>query len=371
MLKIFLTGDAHIGLKYARRRKGAYLEEVRLKAFEPMVEQANNEGCGLFVISGDMFEDGFQCTRAEVKELVSMLSKFRGTVAILPGNHDYYTAESPLWQYLSELTAGNGNIMPLVETRPYILNVGGDRVILYPAPCMSLHSSENNIGWIKSQEIDPAAGYHIGIAHGTLKGESMDSEEVYFPMTREELNAIPVDAWLLGHVHVPYPRNLTVDSYARGETIFNAGTHVQPHHACNTEGCAFIIQIDEQKNVSAKKCITGPIRFFSKEVKAGAGTLKGKLNQALVDIPDNSVVDVSLLGAVTADEYDRRAEIIEPMLSRFIEADYSDFSLSKLLSQEMIDKTFPETSFQAKLLKTLMADPKEAQLAFELLTTLK
>lgn len=57
MLKIFLTGDAHIGLQYAKWRKGTTLAEVRLDVFSDMVNTANAEGCDLFVIAGDLFED--------------------------------------------------------------------------------------------------------------------------------------------------------------------------------------------------------------------------------------------------------------------------------------------------------------------------
>ena len=42
-----------------------------------------------------------------------------------------------------------------------------------------------------------------------------------------------------------------------------------------------------------------------------------------------------------------------------------------MLSQEDIKKNFPETSFSAQLLNALMAEPKEAQMAFELLASLK
>ena len=38
---------------------------------------------------------------------------------------------------------------------------------------------------------------------------------------------------------------------------------------------------------------------------------------------------------------------------------------------EIIDAEFPETSFPARFLHALLEDPKEAQLAYELLCTLK
>ena len=54
-----------------------------------------------------------------------------------------------------------------------------------------------------------------------------------------------------------------------------------------------------------------------------------------------------------------------------MESSYDDYGLSKLISKELIDAEFPETSFSAGLLTALLDEPKEAQLAYELLKSLK
>lgn len=261
----------------------------------------------------------------------------------------------------------------MTNDQPYPVRVGEEWAVLYPAPCRSQHSvnGENNLAWIKAEEISDGSSYRIGVAHGTLRGESFDSEDLYFPMSRDELNNIPMDAWLLGHVHIPFPRSLNVDSYMEGERIFNAGTPFQTHHNCNTEGCALIVNVTPEKRVRAKKIVVGPYRFFARNINLEAGKMGASLQAQLRDIPDNSVVDLHLFGAVSAEEYDHRAEIIKAATSRFFEVDYADFSLTRLISQEDINKNFPETSFPAQLLQALMAEPKEAQMAYELLTSLK
>lgn len=99
--------------------------------------------------------------------------------------------------------------------------------------------------------------------------------------------------------------------------------------------------------------------------------MKVGLLAQLRDIPNNSAVDLHLFGAVSAEEYGHRVEIVESATSRFFETNYADFSLTRLISQEDINKIFPETSFPAQLLNALMAEPKEAQMAFELLASLK
>ena len=45
MLKIFVTGDNHIGLKYASHEKAQALAAKRMEAFPAMVDAANREGC--------------------------------------------------------------------------------------------------------------------------------------------------------------------------------------------------------------------------------------------------------------------------------------------------------------------------------------
>lgn len=56
MLRIFLTGDNHIGLRYAGHEASAELAAARIDAFAGMVEAANENGCELFVVAGDLFE---------------------------------------------------------------------------------------------------------------------------------------------------------------------------------------------------------------------------------------------------------------------------------------------------------------------------
>ncbi len=374
MLKIFLTGDNHIGLKYARHEKSTLLASNRMTVFENMVQIANDENCGMFAITGDLFDYRDSANKKEVAMLLDMLARFRGTVVVLPGNHDYYNQnqDAKVWKYFEDLIPKYDNILLLTAYHPYRLSVNGESVVLYPALCTSRHSlsGENNLGWIKEIEIQQDDSYHIGIAHGAVEGETIDNEGSYFIMKPSELENIPVDAWLIGHTHVPFPRNLT-DNFTAGHKIFNAGTHVQTNVSCNTEGLCFIIEIDESKTVRAKKVVSGNLRFYRRNIALTAGTMEETLRRELSDIGDNSVVDLVLTGAVSHQEYEDREKIIENVLSRFIEGTYNIYGVTKVISEDVISSEFSETSFSARLLKALMDEPKEAQLAYELLKSLK
>ena len=372
MLRIFVTGDNHIGLKYASHEQAAILASSRIAAFEGMVKTANQENCALFAITGDLFENTYSVSKRDIKTLLDALSCFQGTVVVLPGNHDYYDKDVKVWQYFKDVMASYDNIMLLTDYRPYNIDVDGEDVILYPALCTSLHSApgQNNLGWIKDATIDNDGAYHIGIAHGAVEGETIDNEGQYFLMKRSELESIPVDAWLIGHTHVPFPRTLT-ETYSASERIFNAGTHVQTDVSCNTEGLCFIVEIADNKSVRAKKVVSGNLRFYRKHITVTAGEMESTIARELKDITDNSVVDIILTGAVTIEEYEDCHKIIERALARFIEGTYNDYSLNKLISKALIESEFPETSFSAGLLNSLLGEPKEAQLAYELLKSLK
>ena len=372
MLRIFITGDNHIGLKYASHEQAAILASSRIAAFEGMVKTANQENCALFAITSDLFENTYSVSKRDIKTLLDALSCFNGTVVVLPGNHDYYDKDVKVWQYFKDVMASYDNIMLLTDYRPYEIDVNGEDVFLYPALCTSLHSApgQNNLGWIKEATIDNDSAYHIGIAHGAVEGETIDNEGQYFLMKRSELESIPVDAWLIGHTHVPFPRNLT-ETYSATERIFNAGTHVQTDVSCNTEGLCFIVEVADNKSIRAKKVKSGNLRFYRKHITVTAGEMESTIGRELKDIADNSVVDIVLNGAVTIEEYEQRHKVIEGALARFIEGTYNDYSLSKLISKTLIESEFPETSFSAGLLNSLLEEPKEAQLAYELLKSLK
>lgn len=372
MIRIFETGDNHIGLKYASHEQSAVLSSSRVTAFENMVQTANQENCNLFVITGDLFENTYSISKKNIKPVLDMLSCFMGTVIVLPGNHDYYDTEVKVWQYFKDAVTSYDNILLLTDYRPYPLEINGEKVILYPALCTSVHSApgENNLDWIKATNIPNDDTYHIGIAHGAVEGETIDKEGQYFLMTRSELESIPVDVWLIGHTHVPFPRNLA-EQFAPAGKIFNAGTHVQTDVNCNTEGQCFIVEIEADKTVRAKKVASGNLRFYRKNIILSPEKLQETLKRELAPITDNSVVELILSGAVTKDEYENRHTIINDELSRFIEGNYNDYALSQLISKDLIDSEFPETSFSANLLTALLDEPKEAQLAYELLATLK
>lgn len=370
MVKIFQTGDNHFGKKYDNFPQiRDQLIRSRLEALQRCVAFADKEGCDFFVVTGDLFDNTGRIPRRTVREAVRILGSFSGTqVLVLPGNHDFYTGEEKVWtDFLEEVSDGGYSITLLREQRPYPFEAGDGTAVFYPAPCDAKHSAVNALGWIREAEL--TGDYRIGIAHGALEKLSPDLKNEYFPMTEKELSAIAVDAWLIGHTHIPYPQ-LPEDSDISGYRIFNAGTHEQTDVSNNTPGLGFLLTLAREASrntVLARAYRSGGIFYPLCHVTASPGGLEEAIRQATADLAETSVVRLILRGSVTADEYRSRKQLYDTLLSRFLTWEVLDTDLCEELTQERIRDAFPEVSLAAKLLLELLEDPVEARMAYELL----
>ena len=370
MVKIFQTGDNHFGKRYdnfpqIRER----LIRSRFEALQRCVAFADRNGCDFFVVTGDLFDNTNRIPRRTVREAVRILGSFSGTqVLVLPGNHDFCTGEEKVWaDFCEEVSDGGYAITLLREQRPYVFEAEDGTAVFYPAPCDAKHSAVNTLGWIR--EADLTGDYRIGVAHGALEKLSPDLKNEYFPMTEKELSAIAVDAWLIGHTHIPYPQ-LPEDADLSGYRIFNAGTHEQTDVSNNTPGYGFLLTLTREggKNkVLARAYRSGGVFYPLRQVTAAPGALETAICQATEDLEETSVVRLVLRGSVTAEEYRGRKQLYDTLLSRFLTWEVLDGELCEEITPERIRDAFPEVSLAAKLLLELLEDPVEARMAYELL----
>ena len=374
MVKLFVTGDNHIGRKYDRYPEiKEKLIKSRIDCLQDMVRKAEDEGCDFFVVTGDLFDNINSIKVGDVKNVVKILSAFNGRVLVLPGNHDYFTGDDKVWRdFENALSKTDHNITILSEFREYVFTDIGDKdVVIYPAFCQSKHSVENNLGWIKNAEIETQGRINIGIAHGALKGITPDMKEEYFLMSEEELERIPVDAWLIGHTHIAYPGDLDETKETAGYKIFNAGTHEQTDLHNNSEGDCFIIRIeknDGKPTVYAKKYISGKIRYYDIKVQLGAGMgLKEALAKEAGGYTGDSVIRVTVSGTVPRAEYEDRKSIYEEVLGEYLTYEVNENELSEEITIDTIRREFADTSFAAQFMEQLMSDPTELQMAYKML----
>lgn len=379
MVKFFVTGDNHFGKKYDRYPEiKDRLIQSRFDCLRDMIKEAEYESCEFFIITGDLFDNINTIKVADVEKVVEILSGFNGNVLVLPGNHDYYTGEEKVWKdFENELLKRNHNIILLTKYETYSFDAADGKVVIYPAFCQSKHSKENNLDWIKKSDIPSNSSINIGIAHGAIKGITPDMKEEYFLMTEDELSDIAIDAWFIGHTHIPYPECLREDKETEEFRIFNAGTHEQTDLHNNTEGNGFIITIEKENGVSrvfARKYVSGKIHFYdvTLAVKPDSDTaLEDALKESLLEKNKQAVVRVKLSGTIKQREYQMREQIYQTCLGDFLTYEIDDSEISEEITIEKIRSEFAETSFAAKFMEELINSPIELQMAYQLLQECK
>ena len=344
MIKIFVTGDNHFGKKYDRYPDVKdKLIQSRFECLKDMINKAELDACELFVVTGDLFDNINTVKVGDIKQVVDILAMFSGVVIVLPGNHDYYTGSEKVWKdFENAMASREHNIILLKEFRPYTFSTGEEKIVVYPAFCQSKHSAENNLNWIKNADIQKTGVINIGIAHGAIKGVTPDMKEEYFLMTENELSDIPVDVWLIGHTHIPYPNVLDENTDTAGYKIFNAGTHEQADFHNNTDGNGFIITIDKQESVAkvlARKYVSGKVHFYDLEVtvKPDSDTALADALKVVLDGKDkNAVVRVRVSGTIRQSEYQDKEKIYKEILGEYLTYEKEDNELSEEITVEKI-----------------------------------
>ena len=374
MVKLFVTGDNHFGKNYGRYPEiKEKLIQSRFDVLQDMVRRAETEGCEFFVVTGDLFDSINRVKVSDVKKAVEILAAFTGDVIVIPGNHDYYTGDEKVWtDFEKALLDVDHNITLIKEFRPYSFDAGEEKVAVYPAFCQSKHSKENNLGWIKEADIQKDGIINIGLAHGAIKGITPDLKEEYFLMTKTELSSIPVDVWLIGHTHIPYPDVLREDADTSGYKVFNAGTHEQTDLSNNTEGNGFIISIEKQgpfAKVLARKYVSGKVHYYDLniQVKPGSDALAEAIKGAISGKDKNAVVRIRITGSVKQEEYQEKDKKYKELLGDFLTYEIDDKELSEEITIDKIREEFAETSFAAQFMEEFLDNAVELQMVYQLL----
>ena len=365
MIKIFHTADVHVGLKFTRGYPDSLqqaLVQERIAVIARMADMANQEGCDLFVVAGDLF-DSVKVSKKLLRETAESLARFEGLVAVLPGNHDYaQEVDDPIWGTFAD-AIGERHLV-LRQQRPYDLGPFDIPAILYPGACTSRHSQDNAIGWI-SDAIDSCARgqVRVGIAHGSLDGLSPDFHGDYYPMTRQELEAVDVHVWLLGHTHVRFPDQES----GRGARIFYPSTPEPDGFDCRHPGYAWIIEVDESGPTQFRSVRTGTFQFD--DVIESRVESEAELNRIRRDFErfrgGRHLVKLRLQGRLDSDLLEQLSAILLE-LETF--AEYLEINTDELLRairQSDIDNEFTEGSFPHRLLSALAQSPDD-QLALQL-----
>lgn len=361
-MKLFATSDIHIGLKftgYADVQDA--LIEARFAALERMVDLANREQCDLFVIAGDLFERQ-GVPRRDVLRVRHILDAFEGAlVAVLPGNHDYLASgDAALWNGFEE--SGAGTVLVLREPVPYPLKQRYDiDACLYPGPCVSKHSADNAIGWIRDSEKDAGLSFHIGVAHGSLEGVSPDFDGSFYPMTDGDLAVEGIDCWVLGHTHVPRHEG----------AVYIAGTPEPDGFDCTHEGGAWIVEMKNGTHLGHHRVATGSYRFETAAEQAGSVDDLERIGAAFSSRAyRNCLLKLTLSGSLPREDYERIGTLRRQVSDSVFHLHSFVNDVREEISREDIDREFTEGSFAHRLLTRLSEreeDSRALQTAYHLI----
>lgn len=374
MIKMFHTADVHVGLKFTRGYAESLQQSLiaeRIAVVSRMADLANQEGCQLFVVAGDLF-DNLRVSKTLLRETAEALNRFEGLVAILPGNHDYaQEADDPVWPVFED-SLGERHLI-LRQRKPYDLEPWDLPAVLYPGVCHSKHSKENAIGWVNEAiEGDTSGKARIGIAHGSLSGLSPDFNGDYFPMTPAELEAVGVDVWLLGHTHIRYP-NADAGCNAR---IFYPATPEPDGFRCDHPGYALVISVEADGHVEFKSVTTGKFHFHEiVESDVESASDLDRVERRISEFRGGQhLVKLKLQGRLDGESFTELAAFIERLEDCVEHLEVDQDELLKAVRQADIDAEFTEGSFPHRLLSELARSDEDQfalQLAYDLVKEAK
>ena len=162
---------------------------------------------------------------------------------------------------------------------------------------------------------------------------------------------------------------MTEEKDAVGYKIFNPGTPEQTDLSNRTAGWCFIITLDKKNgvtSVAAHSYNSGKVRFFDIPVNADKDGLEKSVRDAVEGLPKNSVIRLTISGAIPESEYSERNSVYEALLGSFLTYEVDDTGLCEQISAEKIRSEFAEIGFAAQFLVAL-DDPKELQMAYDLI----
>ena len=353
-MKIFHTADLHLGMRFAGYPEiQDELINARYETLEKLVSLANQENCTLFVMAGDLF-DRTTLNVKDISRAARALNEFNGElIIILPGNHDYYTQDSNLWNEFSK-HAGD-RVLILKNPDLYDLNKYNLKIKIYAAPCSAKHSSGNMIKWVNSQKSSEDDSIKIGLAHGSLEGVSPDFDKTYYPMTRKELGSSGIDLWLIGHTHLPWPENPDKNS-----RILIPGTPEPDGFDCNHQGSAFIIDLESSSEMKIQKVSTGKYCFSINQVLLNEdndiASMKRKYTGAEFS---NVVLRLILKGRLRKEELDMVEEAIDLINNNVLLLQTVKDELHESITSDLINSKFTENSFPHQLLSSLLEEKEE------------
>lgn len=299
MIKILHTADWQIGSKFTSfDPEDAYaLFEQRFKIVEDIANYAALNSIDIVLVAGDVF-DAQTVNDRTIMRMFNAMKPYTGPWVLISGNHDAALSES-VWTRSQRLGCITDNIILALENK--VINIDELNLQLLAAPLTQRHTSLDATQWFDDAELDNGK-YHVGIAHGSVKGILDDS------ITNNLIDADravieKLDYLALGDWH---------GSFKVNENCWYSGTPETDRFRNNDSGNILTVQLDT-KGTQAKveKISIGKYQWHSFDfeilIESDVDVFINKLQKYTQD----SLVDITLYGSVNLSDRQKIYKAIE------------------------------------------------------------
>ena len=299
------TADWQIGMRAASTGGAAKaVREARLESAARVVALEAD----FLLVAGDTFEDN-AVDRALVQQTGQILSRFRGPVFLLPGNHDPLQPgcvwEHAVWKQFSNLTV-------IREARTYEVPGG----TLIAAPLCEAHSRRDPSACLA--DIPRPVGTVVAMSHGTLEG--IDPKTEHHPISRSACQRARADYLALGHWH---STSLYPDAAGIVRMAY-CGTHETTKFGERDSGNVLRVKISGSPQIESIR--TGVLTWLKLAEHVQAPGDVAALRDHIASLPERALVKLEISGLLHAAEADLLRQM-EEMRPRFLHLDIDSTGL--------------------------------------------
>ncbi len=318
MPRFLHTADWQMGRSYSRFEieDGAALVEARFAGIEKLAQLANEHQCDAVLVAGDVF-DAQTVSDRTIRRVFNATKDFTGPWVMLPGNHDAALAES-VWTRARRLGAVPDNVHLALKPEVIVLEPQGLAILCAP---LTQRHTYGDLTEPFSQYETPNDLLRIGLAHGSVQGLLSEDIDATNPIAPERADASRLDYLALGDWHGTKQVN---------ERTWYSGTHEAERFRNNDAGNALIVEIATPgATPSVARVATGQYQWHQWRETLTVESDLEELLKRLEALPDASVVDLRLEGAITLAGEDRLLDALSVAEARFrsIQCDRSNLQL--------------------------------------------
>lgn len=275
MIRFLHAADLHLGAPFSGLLPAQAVKRRReqLELVQTMFEQANERGCRLAFLAGDVFDE--EAAGPDTVEAVQRAcASFRGDIFLAPGNHDCCRAGSV---YLAGGWPQNVHIF----TKREIARVDLSECTVYGA------------GFEAASEGPLLEGFRAeepGVKLMVLHGDAVQKDSPYNPITKKQIADSNLTYLALGHIH-------------QASGLLHAGETAYAWPGCAMgrgfdelgEKGVYLGEISDDNALTLTFCPLGGRRYEILCVEAGEDALSS-IEQALPDGTQDDIYRIILTG---------------------------------------------------------------------------